>query len=39
MRMDKTGRKKCLQIPEKTCLPIIFVLLLAIGISAQDKEP
>jgi len=36
--MNNTGRKRCLQIPRKTCLPIIFVMLLAIGISAQDKE-
>jgi hypothetical protein len=35
--MDNTGRKRCLQIPGKTCLPIFFVLLLAIGIFAQDE--
>ena len=36
--MNSTGRKRCLQITGKTCLPIIFVLLFAIGISAQIKE-
>jgi len=36
--MDNTGRKKLLQLTGRTCLAVFIVLLLAIGIAAQEKE-
>jgi hypothetical protein len=36
--MNNTGRKKCLQPPGITCMLMIFVLMLCMGISAQDKK-